>query len=157
MLAYGIDVDGSSVRFELFRPVELMHHCGQAESRLSTRSPLTRRTVAAPPMPAARPERFSVALTGGQSIAPYRSGHVAMLQTICSVVAIERMLRPADERDISEFEMRDKKWDRRVRLQQVLAARRPFWTFLKKSAADFFVIYFDQWLDFGADDAFCGL
>ena len=37
------------------------------------------------------------------------------------------MLRPADERDISEFEMRDKKWNRRVRLQQVLAARRPFW------------------------------
>ena len=82
MLAYGIDVDGSSVRFELIRPVELMHPGGQAESRLSTRSPLTRRTVAAAPMPAARPERFSVALTGGQSIAPYRSGHVAMLQTI---------------------------------------------------------------------------
>ena len=37
------------------------------------------------------------------------------------------MLRPADDRDISEFEMRDKLWDRRVRLQRVLAARRPFW------------------------------
>ena len=63
------------------------------------------------------------------------------------------MLRPADDRDISEFGMRDKKWDRRVRLQQVLAARRPFWTFKKVRGRLF---YFDQWLDFVADDAFCG-
>ena len=112
MLAYGIGVDESSgvtgrsllgrawtrvlrcwptalmwtrvlCGLSYFGPVELMHHGGQAESRPSTRSPLTRRTVAAAFFAAARPERFSVALTGGQSMAPYRSGHVAMLQTIC--------------------------------------------------------------------------
>ena len=48
-----------------------------------------------------------------------------MLQIFSSVVAIERMLRPADERDITEFKMRDEKLGRRVRLQRVLAVRRP--------------------------------